>query len=217
MAPTSPAIPTRGGTLPTGRIAGPSAPPSPPEVTVAHPIVRQLAHHQDYPGRIEAAQTAEVRARVTGHLAKALFKAGTMVKQGDLLFEMDPAPFQADLDKREADVRLAQLRLNRTTAELKDAKTPSPSDRRRMEAQQAEAEAALKAAREGLKLAKLNLASTRLTAPIGGKIGRPLIPVGSTVTDSMPLATIDSVDPMCVAFDVDRAHGPRSPPQPAAS
>jgi RND family efflux transporter MFP subunit len=72
-----------------------------------------------------------------------------------------------------------------------------------MEAQQAEAEAALTAAQEGLKVAKLNLASTRLTAPIGGKIGRPLIPIGSLVTDKMPLATIDSVDPMCVAFDVD--------------
>ena len=73
-----------------------------------------------------------------------------------------------------------------------------------MEAQQAEAEATLTAAKEGLKLAQLNLASTRLTAPISGKIGRPLIAVGSLVTDSMPLATIDSVDPMCVVFNVDQ-------------
>ncbi|MGO9110376.1 MAG: efflux RND transporter periplasmic adaptor subunit [Thermoguttaceae bacterium] len=177
---------------------------APPEVSVVHPIVRQFSHHMDFEGRLEAAQTAEVRVRVTGYLAKVLVKPGTMVKQGDLLFEIDPAPFQAEQDKREADVRLAQLRLNRTTAELKDSKAPSSTDRQRMEAQQAEAEAALMAAREGLKVAQLNMESTRLTAPIGGKIGRPLIAVGSLVSDGMTLATIDAVDPMCVVFDVDQ-------------
>ena len=53
-----------------------------------------------------------------------------------------------------------------------------------------------------MKVARLNLASTRITAPIGGRIGRPLVPVGSLVTDTKALAAIDSVDPMCVAFDV---------------
>ena len=107
------------------------------------------------------------------------------------------------MDKREAEVRLAQIRADRAAAELKEAKEPAPGDRRKLEAQQAEAEAALKAAQEGLKVARLNLASTRLTAPISGKIGRPLIAVGSLATDGMSLAAIDSVDPMCVAFDVD--------------
>jgi RND family efflux transporter MFP subunit len=182
----------------------PKAVDTPPEVAVVHPIVRQITHHEDFTGHLEAAQSAEVRSRVTGHLAKILFKPGAMVKQGDLLFELDPAQFQAELDKREADVRFSQLRVNRTTAEMKEAKTLSPSDRKRMEAQQAEAEAAMIAAQEALKLAQLNLASTRLTAPISGKIGRPLIAVGSQVTDSLSLATIDSVDPMCVVFNVDQ-------------
>ena len=204
VAPTNPAIPTSGGSVPGAPKAGHSAPAAPPTVTVSRPVVREIADYEDFTGRIEAAQTVTVRARVTGRLDKVVFKPDSMVKQGDLLFEIDPAPFQAEHDKREADVRLAQLRLNRTTTELKDAPSPSPSDRRRMEAQQAEAEAALTAAQEGLKVARLNLASTRLTAPISGKIGRPLIPVGSLVADPMPLATIDSVDPMCVAFDVDQ-------------
>ncbi|MGO9112680.1 MAG: efflux RND transporter periplasmic adaptor subunit [Thermoguttaceae bacterium] len=182
----------------------PKAVVTPPEVTVVHPIVRQITDLADFPGYLQAAQTAEARSRVTGHLAKIFFQPGAMVKQGEVLFELGPEPFQAELDKREADVRLAQLRLNRTTAEMKDAKTPSTDEHRRLEAQQAEAEAAFTAAQEGLKVARLNLASTRLTAPIGGKIGRPMVPVGSLVTDSMPLATIDSVDPMCVAFDVDQ-------------
>ena len=71
-----------------------------------------------------------------------------------------------------------------------------------MEAEIAKAEPALKVAQESLKVARLNLAATRLIAPIGGRIGRPLIAVGSLVNESMPLAAIDSVDPMCVAFDV---------------
>ncbi|MGO8749620.1 MAG: efflux RND transporter periplasmic adaptor subunit [Thermoguttaceae bacterium] len=203
MVATRPAMSTPVGTLATVGTAGTSAPAAPPEVTVVHPIVRHVTDHQDFTGQIEAAQAAAIWARVSGRLAKVLFKAGAMVKQGELLFEIDPAPFQAELDKREADVRLAQLRLNRTMAELKGAKAPPPIDRLRMEAQQAEAEAALTAAQEGLNVAKLNLASTRLTAPIGGKIGRPLVPVGSLVTDKMPLAAINSVDPMCVAFNVD--------------
>ncbi len=106
------------------------------------------------------------------------------------------------MDKREADVRLAELKVRQSTAELKDAKAAPPPIRRPMEAEQAEAEAALKATKEGVKVARLNLASTRITAPIGGRIGRPLVPVGSLVTDTKALAAIDSVDPMCVAFDV---------------
>jgi RND family efflux transporter MFP subunit len=175
-----------------------------PEVPVVHPIVRQVTRHVDFTGRLEAAQTAEVRPRIAGQLARVLFKAGATVKQGDLLFEIDAVPFQAEQDRREADVRLAQLRLDRTAAELKEAKDSVASERRRLEAQQADAEAALKAAQEGLKVARLNLESTRLTAPISGRIGRPLIAVGSLASGSAPWATIDSVDPMCVVFNIDQ-------------
>jgi len=196
--------------------AGASGPAAPPEVTVIRPTVRQITQYVDFTGQTEAVQTADVRARVTGRLAKVLFEPGTMVKQGQVLFEIDPAPFQAGVDKRDADVRLAQLRLNRTTAELQNAKAPAPSDRQRLEAQRAEAEAALTAAQEGLKVARLNLASTRLTAPISGKIGRPLVPAGSLVAGTKPLATIDSVDPICVAFAVDErtlVEARRNPPR----
>ena len=102
--------------------------PLPPKVPVVRPIVRQVTHYVDFTGHLEAAQTAEVRARVTGSLAKVVFKPGTMVKQGDLLFEIDPAPFQAEVDKREADVRLAELKVRQSTAELKDAKAGAAAD-----------------------------------------------------------------------------------------
>jgi len=172
--------------------------------------MRQVSRHVDFTGHLVAAQTAEVRTRVTGHLAKVLFKPGVIVKQGEVLFELDSAPFQAALGRPEADVRIAQVRLDRATAELKElnsphAPAPAAGDRQRLEAQQAEAQANLLAARGELEVARLNLQSTRLTAPIGGKIGRPLVAVGSLVTDGMSLATIDSVDPMCAAFDVDQA------------
>ena len=177
---------------PNERQLRPAVPPkpavAPPEVAVVHPVVRQLTHHLDVTGRLEAAQTAEVRSRVTGQLTKVLFKPGAMVAKGEVLFEIDPAPFQAEQNKREADVRLAQLRVDRAKQGLEPMGEP---------------EAALTAAKEELKLAQLNLAATRLAAPIGGRIGRPLIAVGSLVTESMALATIDSVDPMCVVFDVD--------------
>lgn len=173
-----------------------------PEVNVVHPVVRQVTPHEDLTGRLEAAQTAEVRSRVTGHLAKVLFKPGATVKQGDLLFELDPAPFQTELNKCQADLRLAQLRVKRTAAALKDAQKPSPGERQRLEAEQAEAEAAVTAAQEGVHVAQLNLESTRLTAPISGKIGRPLVSAGSLVANTTVLATIDPVDPIGVAFPV---------------
>ena len=79
-----------------------------PEVAVVHPVVGQVTHHVDFTGHLEAAQTAEVRSRLAGQLAKVLFQAGAIVKQGDVLAEIDPVPFQAEVDKREAEVRLAK-------------------------------------------------------------------------------------------------------------
>lgn len=186
-------------------LGGSTQPPSsPPTVTVARPVVREITDYEDFTGRTEAAQTVEIRARVTGTLEKILFKAGATVKQGDMLLEIDPRSFQAGVAKHKADVRLAQLRQKRLTADLEGAKLMSSKERQRIESEQAEVEAALKAAEGGLELAELQLASTRLTAPIGGLISRPLLSAGNLVqADSMSLATICSVDPMCVSFDVD--------------
>ena len=101
-----------------------------PEVAVVHPVVGQVTHHVDFTGHLEAAQTAEVRSRVAGQLAKVLFQAGAIVKQGDVLAEIDPAPFQAEVDKREAEVRLAQSLLDlarRAAAQAKDPRRATAS------------------------------------------------------------------------------------------
>ncbi len=183
------------------------APATVPEVAVTHPVVRQLTHHVNFPGRVEALQTAVVRANVAGPVTKVFVTLGAMVKQGDVLFEIDPAPFQAAVEKCRAEAGVAKVRLDQATTEFKEAKAPSPGVRRHM----AEAEGAWTVAQAALKAASLNLESTRVTAPIRGKIARLQVAVGSHVNQVLNLATIDSLDPVSVAFDVRPAHDPRTP------
>src|SRR6267378_1276199 len=87
--------------------AAPPAPP-PPTVTVNHPVQREVVEWDEYPGRLEAVDMIEVRARVSGYLQSVHFKDGAEVKKGDLLFVIDPRPYQAELDRAEADLKQAQ-------------------------------------------------------------------------------------------------------------
>ncbi len=190
--------------------APPETAPAPPQVAVVHPIVRQITHHLDLTGQLEASQTAEIRARVTGQLAKVLFKPGAMVAKGDVLFEIDPQSYQAECYRAMANVTQAEAHFTRLeadfkrTAEVYHRQAISRAEYERASGERTEAEAALHAAQAASDIAKLALERTRVSAPISGKIGRPLVAVGSQVTESMPLATIDSVDPMCVVFNVDQ-------------
>ena len=152
---------------------------SPPAVTVARLVVREIIDYEDFVGTTEAAQTVEIRARVTGTLKQVLFKGGATVKRNDLLFEIDPTSFQADVDKHEAEIRLAQLPGNASPPIGRHENAPS-KDRSRIESELAEADAALKAAEEGLRVAKLHLCSTKLNAPIDGLISRPLVTQGTS-------------------------------------
>ena len=185
---------------------------SPPTVTVARPIVREITDYEEFPGHIEAARTAEIRARVTGYLDKVRFKEGAMVKQGEVLFEIDPKPFEAQASKSAAELTEAKRRAtqaNRQVAVRREANTLKPgaiSDTEivKAEGEQAAAAAAVRTAEEVADRAKCNLDLTKVTAPISGKIGRSLVDVGNLVTaDNTLLATIVSVDPMCVTFAVD--------------
>src|SRR5260221_10321135 len=89
------------------------APPPPPPVAVTanQPVRREVVEWDEYPGRLDAVEMIEVRARVSGYLQSVGFKDGAEVKKGDLLFVIDPRPYQADLDRAEADLRQAQTRL----------------------------------------------------------------------------------------------------------
>ena len=95
-----------------------AAPPPPPKVTVSQPINREVVEWEEYTGRLEAVESVEVRARVNGYLQSIHFKNGATVKQGDLLFVIDPRPYQAELERAKAELALASVRLERTGKDL---------------------------------------------------------------------------------------------------
>ena len=185
---------------------------TPPEVTVVQPAVREVIDYGDFRGRAEAVQSVDVRSRVTGQLAKIAFKAGSVVQQGDLLFEMDSRMQQAALEKFEGEMAFAQAKLKRAEATLRryeelDKTTPGAVWAFALDEYRLEVDAARVAVpfvKANLEIARLQLDLTRVRAPISGKIGQPALGVGNIVTaDTTPLTTIVSTDPVYVYFDVD--------------
>jgi RND family efflux transporter MFP subunit len=188
--------------------AGPQ--PEPPEVLVSLPIVREVTDYADFPGRTEAVNAIEVRARVTGYLDKVNFKEGSDVKQGDLLFEIDPRPYQAELNRAEANVVQAQARFGRLDADYQRAQGLLPGQRisreefDRIAGDRAEANAAIAVAKASRDLASLNLSYTKVEAPISGRISRRYIDPGNLVkADDTVLTSIVSLDPIYAYFDLD--------------
>src|SRR4051812_15334029 len=188
------------------------APPEPPVVPVSKPVDREVTNYVDFTGRTEAVQSVDIRPRVTGYLVRMPFKEGSEVKQGDLLFEIDPRPYQAQLDQSEGQVRLndASLRLARTTYE-RDRRTASSVagaiSQQQIDQDLAmvdEASARLKAAQASTEVYKLNLGFTKVTSPIDGMISRYYYTRGNLVNqDQTLMTTVVALDPMYVYFDMD--------------
>jgi RND family efflux transporter MFP subunit len=181
-----------------------------PTVAVAHPVVREVSDYADFTGRVEAASTVVVQPRVTGQLLRVAFKAGDTVKKGDLLFEIDPRLYQAEVNKANADVELAEARLKRVAADLERmkkllaARAISKEEYDAAHCAVTEAKTAVQATRAAGEVARLNLSFTKVAAPITGRITRPSITEGNLVqADQTRLATIYSVDPILVGFDID--------------
>lgn len=178
------------------------APPRP--VSVETVRVEPLAISSELSGRILAPRTAEVRARVAGVVLKRVYREGSDVKQGEVLFRIDPAPFQADYDSARA--ALAKSEANQFQARLQDQRygeliainaiSRQDYDNARAAALQANADVA--AAKAALERARLNLGYATVTAPISGRIGRALVTEGALVgqNESTPLATIQQLDPI---------------------
>jgi RND family efflux transporter MFP subunit len=190
--------------------SGKPAAPAGPEVTVSQPLAREVTDHEDFTGRVEPVQSVEVRARVGGMLDKVDVRAGSAVKQGDLLFEIDPRPYQLELEKADAELHRAEAHLKRASADLERAKALlakqaiGREDFDRIEAERTEAEPAVQVAKAARELAQLNVSFTKVTAPIAGKIGRLPLGAGNLISaDATPLGTIVSTDAVYVAFDVD--------------
>src|SRR6266404_2271756 len=170
-----------------GKPAPKTAPP-PPVVSVVQPIEREVIEWDDYIGRLESPETVEVRARVNGYLDKVHFKEGKEVKKGDLLFTIDPRPYQAEFDHADAENQraISQTELAKNDFErakrLIATKAISEEDYDTKSKSYAAAQAAVKSAKAALNLAKLNLEFTEVRAPIDGRISSALVTEGNLVS-----------------------------------
>ena len=184
-----------------------------PVVTTRQPVQREIMEWNEYPARLDAVDMVEVRARVSGYLESVHFKDGALVNKGDLLFVIDPRPFQAELARQEAALNQAQTRLELASNDLVRAerllKSRAISEEEADSRNKAkrEAEAAVQSARAAVDAARLNVEYTRITAPICGRISRKLITEGNLVNGNQGqptlLTTIVSLDPIYAYFDAD--------------
>ena len=180
----------------------------PPEVGVIAAAPRTLPLATELPGRVEAGRTAQVRARVTGIVLKRLFTEGSDVKAGQVLFQIDPAPYRAALDSARATLAKAEANLAQATAlferykPLREANAISQQDFVNAQAAQAQAQADVSSAKAAVQTAELNLGYATVTAPIGGRIGRALVTEGALVsqTEATQLALIQQLSPVYVNF-----------------
>ena len=188
------------------------AEPPPPKVTVAQPEVRQVVDSDQYNGWLRAAETVDIRARVRGHLDKIHFTDGDLVKKGQLLFELDPRPFQAEIERAKDQVKIyqaQQVAAAKEDARLKELVKKGGASQSQVDAAEAETlslAAQIEASKQEVTRKELDLEYSKITSPIAGRIGRTMMTAGNLVNagGSDPvLATIVSVDPIYLYFDVD--------------
>ena len=188
------------------------APAEAPAVPVSHPLQREVTDFVDFTGRTEAVHSVDIRPRVTGYLVKMPFKEGAEVKQGDLLFVVDPRPYKAQVDQAQGQVDLyqASLKLAKTTLARDRAinsLSPGSVSKQQFDQEQAtvdEADARVKAYEKAMEFSKLSHEFTRITSPIDGQISRYYLTLGNLVNqDQTLLTTVVSTDPMYAYFEMD--------------
>jgi RND family efflux transporter MFP subunit len=190
---------------------GPEMPaPRPPEVLVSVPVTKEITDHEDFTGQTESVAGVAVRARATGYLRDIHFKDGSYVKKGQLLFEIDDRPYEAELRRAEFTVKQAESRLKRLETEFKRAERLREKNAISLEefekaaSDRNEAQASLGIAKATRDLAKLNVEFTMVTAPIGGRASRRFVDPGNLVkADETILTTIGALEPLYVYFDLD--------------
>ena len=187
----------------------------PPKVTVARPVQRTIVDHDEYVGRFVPVESVEIRARVSGYLAKVHFQDGQYVKHGDILFTIDKRPFQNTYDQAAANLETAKSNLAFAEADLARGqqlmreRTISEQLFQQRAQYFRNAQAAVAANEAMLRQAGLDLEFTELKAPVSGRIGDRRVTVGNLVTGGTGattlLATIVSLDPIRVEFTFDEA------------
>ena len=185
-----------------------TAAPPPPEVEVV-PVARDsVTLTQDLPGRLAPTRTAQVRARVEGIVQKRLFKEGTDVKEGQVLFQIDPKPMQANVSEQRATVARAQAELaqaNQTVERYRSLVADNAISKLEYDvalARQKQAQASVDAAQATLARSRLDLGYTTVNAPISGRIGRELVTEGALVgkDEATHMATVEQIDPIYANF-----------------
>src|SRR5256884_4415294 len=179
--------------------------PAPPAVMVSAPIERDVTDYADFTARTAAVEAVGVRARVWGYLVKVTFTEGALVKKGDVLFEIDPRTYQVALAQAEGNLASLDARLKRLDADLGRAqqlvgRAMSREEYDRIAGDRGETAASIRAAQAAVDRAKLDLAFTKVTAPVSGRVSRTLVTVGNLVQSgdqsggTLPTTT-RSVDP----------------------
>jgi membrane fusion protein, multidrug efflux system len=198
----------------TASTSAKSAPAAPPAVPVSVAVVerRDVTPFEEFSGRLEAVERVEVRARVSGAVQSVHFTEGALVKAGDLLVTIDPAPYAAETDRAQAQLAAAQAKLDNAITE--HARSERLWQERAIAQRELDAslnvrrgaEADLRAAQAALQVARLNLGYTQVRAPVAGRVGRLEVTAGNLVAagpGAPVLTTLVSVNPIYASFDAD--------------
>lgn len=185
----------------------PAAPP--PVVAVAPVEFQSLRQWDDFTGRLEAVDTVALRPRVAGQIVATPFVEGARVRKGDLLFQIDPRPFQAEVDRLAAEEQRAKARAQLAVADearaqrLLSQNAIAREEAERLTSEARSAQADLGAAEASLRAAQLNLSFTRVVSPIDGRVSKAMITRGNLVTPADLLTTVVSDTPIYATFSTD--------------
>jgi multidrug efflux system membrane fusion protein len=203
------AVPVVGCHKAQEQVAGPAA----PAIPVAHPVQREVTDFVNFTGRTDAVNSVGIRARVTGYLEKTNFKEGSEVKENQVLFEIDPRPYKAQLDMAKSQVNLYQAQLKFAQATYARDQSIAASggagavSRQQLDQDKAavdQADAQVKAAQAAVEVYNLNLQFTQVKSPLSGRVSRYYQTPGNLIVqDQTLLTTVVSLDPIQAYFDID--------------
>jgi multidrug efflux system membrane fusion protein len=186
-----------------------AAAPAGPPVSAALVLEKPVAETQEFSGRLEAVEVVEIRSRVSGYITAVNFKPGAEVKKGEVLFVIDPRPYQAEADRAGAAANAARARADLARLELQRAerlladKAIAQREFDEKAAAQKELDANARAAQAQFEAARLNLAYTRVTAPIDGRVSKAEITLGNLVDATAVLTSVVSLERIYASFDGD--------------
>lgn len=180
-----------------------------PEVTVAQALTRKVSDNAEFTGRLQAVNTVQVQPRVGGFIESVHFQEGALVHKGDVLFQLDPRPYQAEVDRLSANQAQAKAALSlaetnqRRAAMLLAQHAVAQQEADSQDTAEQSARAQLAASTAALAAARLNLNFTQVRSPIDGRVSNARVTPGNLVTSSDVLTSVVSVNPVYVYFDVD--------------